>query len=358
MLFLELPNEILWCILHFVPPQDSLVFLKTCKSLYQLKSDELFWRELARHNGIIYLHPNQTWWQLYVSGDLKKTCSHIHSSYRSLNDQIIKQDKCDLFWNTLLHISADNSGNGSNHHQEQKKSICCREQKINGLCLYPNCHFKGCGDATFAPESNPGHLREHYHATGHTLVLKLSSLHFCELFCYACNKPVGFWGFPSMDKPMGERYLVRRIVQSLMNTLPTDQELKRKAIERRRAIERRLVWSQQSHEDSYIIERKWFMRWNEFLFEKSDQIPDHLTNKTLFKHHDVKELRSDIELGTDFELVGGVVRSYIERVYDIDGPVISAYELQWKPEYRKISESILFRRHIMQRGPQGVPTDL
>ena len=33
-------------------------------------------------------------------------------------------------------------------------------------------------------------------------------------------------------------------------------------------------------------------------------------------------------------------------------------ELQWKPEYRKISESILFRRHIMQRGPQGIPTDL
>ena len=69
-----------------------------------------------------------------------------------------------------------------------------------------------------------------------------------------------------MDKPMGERYLVRCILQELMNTLPMDPKLKKQAIERRRAIERRLVWSQQSHEDSYIIERKWFMRWNEFLF--------------------------------------------------------------------------------------------
>ena len=189
MLFLELPNEILWCILHFVPPRDSLVFLKTCKPLYQLKNDELFWREFARHYGIIYLHPNQTWWQLYVSGDLKKTCSHIHSSYRNLNNQIIKQDKCDLFWNTLLLMSANGSGNDSNDNQEQRKNNCCQEQQINGICLYPNCHFKGCGDASFAPEPNPGHLREHYHATGHTLVLKLSSLHFCELFCYACNKP-------------------------------------------------------------------------------------------------------------------------------------------------------------------------
>ncbi|KAI9251027.1 hypothetical protein BDA99DRAFT_522475 [Phascolomyces articulosus] len=369
MLLLELPNEILWTILHFVPPRDSLCLLKTCKSLYQLKQDELFWREFARQYGMIYLHPHQTWWQFYISGDLKKTCPHIHD--RFFMETLTK--KAMVFWNTLLSFSSSFQQQQQQQQQPSEKEkekeekrtslfyACCQEQgqKLNGggLCLSPHCQFVGCGDAFFSPEANPGHLREHYHATGHTCVLKLSSLHFCELFCYACNKPVGFWGFPSMEKPIGERYLVRSIVQTLVNTFPKDPYLKNQAIERRRAIERRLVWSQQSHEDSYIIERSWFMAWNEFLFEKTDQIPGVLLNKSLFCSMTTNTLRSDIELGTDFELVGGVVRSYIERVYDIDGPVVSAYELQWKPEYRKICESILFRRHIMQRGPQGIPSD-
>ncbi|KAI9497566.1 hypothetical protein BDB00DRAFT_756131 [Zychaea mexicana] len=338
MLLLDLPNEILWCILRFVPPRDSLRLLRTCKSLFQLKGDERFWRELcARQYGIAYLHPNQTWWQLYVSGDLANTCPHIHNRALYNNDQ----------------------------HNKGKCLHC--QQKPGAMCLHPDCQFVGCGDASFIPEANPGHVREHYHATGHAFVLKLTSLHLCEVWCFACGKGKPgnesyFHMGPSMDKPMGERYLVRRIISAVMDTLPTDPQSKIRAIEQRRVIERRLLWSQQSHQDSYLIERKWFMAWNAFLFGKcTDRIPGHLPNRTLFVVDDddskTLSLRSDIELGTDFELVGGVVRSYIERVYDIDGPVISGYELQYKPEYRKICESILFRRHIMQRGPTGIPTD-
>ncbi|KAI8141425.1 hypothetical protein BJV82DRAFT_175932 [Fennellomyces sp. T-0311] len=333
-MLLLLPNEILWCILRFVPPRDSLSLLGTCKTLSQIRYDESFWREYARQFGIAYLHPRQTWWQLYASGDLHKTCPHIHD--RELIDHSLSQ-KIMLLWQALL------------------TGRCC-DATVSGICLHPACDFMGCGDAFFTPESNPGHLREHHHATGHAYVLKLSPMHFLEVWCYPCNKPVGFWGFPSMEKPIGERYLVRRLVYSLINQLPDDPTLKTRAIECRRDIERRLIYTQQSHEDSYIIDREWFMAWNEYIYAKSDHLPGHLTNSKLFEPKGA--LRSDIELGKDFELVGGVVRSYIERVYGIDGPVISAYELQWNPEYRAICESILFRRHIMQRGPQGTPNFL
>lgn len=54
------------------------------------------------------------------------------------------------------------------------------------------------------------------------------------------------------------------MIQALL-TYPQDDRLALEAKRARRAIERRLVVSQESHDYCYIIERKWFLKWNDFL---------------------------------------------------------------------------------------------
>ncbi|CDH54942.1 hypothetical protein RO3G_01369 [Lichtheimia corymbifera JMRC:FSU:9682] len=329
VMILELPNEILCLILTFVPPSSGKRFLSCCHKLYQLKHDQLFWRDFARHLGIIYRDPQQTWWDLYATGDVFNICKHLHNA-RLMASLIWKSD---IFWKSLT------------------TKCCQQQQQASGLCLYPYCDFVGCGDAFFSPEQYPGHLRDHYNTTGHPYVLKLSADHFLEVWCYACNKPVGFWGFPNVQKPITERYLVRMMIEALL-TYPQDDQLAHKAKHARRAIERRLVVSQESHDYCYIIERKWFLKWNDFLSGLSDELPGPLQNEILQDHQG--NLKRDILLGTHFELVSGPLRSYIERAYGLHGNFVSGYELQHKHGYRQIWEAILFRRHILHRVPGQV----
>lgn len=184
------------------------------------------------------------------------------------------------------------------------------------------------------------------------------------------------------------------MIQALL-TYPQDDHLAHKAKRARRAIERRLVVSQESHDYCYIIERKWFLKWNDFLsgmlyrslflllhvrigfimylwyIGLSDELPGPLQNEVL--QDDQGNLKRDILLGTHFELVSGPLRSYIERAYGLYGNFVSgckyclkhsqskriiAYcildELQHKHGYRQIWEAILFRRHILHRVPGQV----
>ncbi|KAI7879449.1 hypothetical protein K492DRAFT_163763 [Lichtheimia hyalospora FSU 10163] len=312
-MILELPNEILCLILTFVPPQSGKRFLRCCHKLYQLKYDELFWRDFARHWGIIYRDPQQTWWDLYATGDVFNICKHLHDA-RLMTSLI---GKSDIFWKSLT-------------------TKCCQQQQqqATGLCLYPYCQFA---------EQHPGHLRDHYNTTGHPYVLKLSACHFLEVWCYACNKPVS-----------AHKQRLNLISHALGRFLgiPQYDQLAHQAKRARRAIERRLVVSQESHDYCYIIERKWFLKWNDFLSGLSDELPGPLQNEML--QDDQGNLKRDILLGTHFELVSGPLRSYIERAYGLHGNFVSGYELQHKHGYRQIWEAILFRRHILHRVPGQV----
>lgn len=121
VMILELPNEILCLILTFVPPQSGKRFLSSCHKLYQLKYDQLFWRDFARHLGIIYRDPQQSWWDLYATGDIFNICKHLHDA-RLMTSLIWKSD---IFWKSLT-------------------TKCCeQQQQASGLCLYPYCQFVG-----------------------------------------------------------------------------------------------------------------------------------------------------------------------------------------------------------------------
>ncbi|KAI9314123.1 hypothetical protein BX666DRAFT_503286 [Dichotomocladium elegans] len=284
MSLLNLPAEILLIIFYYLTPRSICRLLSVCRTFGMLRHNEQLWQELARRHGIIYRHPRQKWWELFATGDLFTICPHIHDRQllASLKDTSL------VFW------------------QRAMESSCCDRQE-RGMCLEPGCHFIG-------------HLREHYHATEHAYVLKLSPLHFLEIWCYACNKPVGFWGFPSIQKPMTERYLVRRVIQQLTHP-PWDHVLASRVIRWRRAIERKLMTSQRDHLDCYIVERGWFLAWNDFIRGDVDNIPAELPNHILFDEQD--DLKPSIQLGKDFELVGGLLRSYIERVYGVQGIIVS-----------------------------------
>ncbi|KAL7328006.1 hypothetical protein PS15p_206348 [Mucor circinelloides] len=324
----RLPYEIVLLILvRLNNRKDLFSILGSCRSLYGLIQDDSFWRDLVRRRyGIKYNIQQQSWWQLYISGDASQMCCHLQNyDVRSL------QIKRDLLWNSIQNLNG----------------VCCRNVQFDqyGLCMESQCEFIGCGDVFFEKdESYSGHLREHHQQTQHNIVLKLSPLNFMELWCYSCNSPIGHWGFPRIEKPIAEKYMCRDILQ-FMTALPPDYNplLRLDVIERRRLIEQRLSVFQQNHDFTYLIEKRWFTKWINFLIGRSNEMPGALDNSILFFPHDKRKLRHDLIIGCDYELVGQSIRAYIERVYGLENE--SCIVSGGQPLYRGISQSALLHRH-------------
>ncbi|CEP14375.1 hypothetical protein [Parasitella parasitica] len=283
--------------------KDLFSFLGTCRGFYSLIQDDSFWRDLVKRKYRIKYNIDskyQSWWELYISGDAGQMCCHLQDySARSL------EIKRKLLWNSIENLDR----------------LCCRNVQFEhyALCMEPQCEFIGCGDVFFErDESYPGHSRAHHHQARHNVILKLSPLNFMELWCYSCDTPIGHYGIP-LKKPVSEKYMCQKILH-FMTALPDNNDLllRQTVIERRRLIEQRLSLFQQNHDFSYLIEKKWFTRWIDFLIGKSNELPGPLDNSKLFFPDDKQKLRHDLIIGCDYELVGGSVRAYIERVYGLN----------------------------------------
>ncbi|KAI8643127.1 hypothetical protein BD408DRAFT_342996 [Parasitella parasitica] len=284
--------------------KDIFSFLGTYRGFYSLIRDDSFWRDLVKRKYDIKYNinsKNQSWWELYISGDANQMCCHLQDyNARSL------ESKRKLLWESIQNLNR----------------LCCRSVQFEqyGLCMEPQCEFVGCGDVFFEEsESYPGHLRAHHRQARHNVILKLSPLNFMELWCYSCDGPVSIWhyGIP-LEKPVSEKYMCQKILH-FMTALPNhnDPILRHSIVERRRMIEQRLSLFQQNHDFSYLIEKKWFTRWIDFLIGKSNELPGPLDNSILFFPNDKQKLRHDLIIGCDYELVGRSIRAYIERVYGL-----------------------------------------
>ncbi|KAL1933774.1 hypothetical protein VTP01DRAFT_7864 [Rhizomucor pusillus] len=336
-LLLLLPNEILWSIMRYLKPHAGISLLRSCRTLHELTKDEKFWREYARYHCITYRDPTRLWYTLYATGDLFKMCSHI--DYLQLLESLPR--KRQVFWQLLADF-------------RNRLSCCCSRARLDGesaLCMAPDCDFVGCGEATFSfDDSNLGHMKEHWEKTNHSITLKLSPFNFLEMWCYACRMPLGFWGFPSMTKSKDERYIVRQIVGYLTQLPDHDRELRSQVLEHRRWTERRLLSSQEIVDDVNIVEKRWFMKWLDFIIDTSNHLPGIVPNDLLFNQQD-GALRTDIRYGEDFVLVSGPIRSYLERTYGVRGKIVAGCELAGKEHYQSIYKSIFARRDVFLSGP-------
>lgn len=74
-----------------------------------------------------------------------------------------------------------------------------------------------------------------------------------------------------MTKSKDERYIVRQIVGYLTQLPDHDRELRSQVLEHRRWTERRLLSSQEIVDVVNIVEKRWFMKWLDFIIGKSSK---------------------------------------------------------------------------------------
>lgn len=201
-----LPNEIILLILIHLNRNDLISFTSTCYSFYNLKQDELFWRDLIQRKFQIgYCDPNQSWWNLLISGDASQMCSHIN--YKHFLNLESRKHLLSLFMNSFDNYD---------------------------ICLEPDCLDK------------TNHL--------HNIILKISCVNFIEIYCQACNRLLGFPG----QLPRSEKFISRQIID-FMTQLPF-----KGLIQQRRLIEQDL-FTISNENYTFLIEKNWFMTWINFL---------------------------------------------------------------------------------------------
>lgn len=78
---------------------------------------------------------------------------------------------------------------------------------------------------------------------------------------------------------------------------------------------------------------------------KSNILPTSLNNSILFHQ---ENLRTNLLIGIDYELVGYSIACYIERIYGLknNSIIISTDDFKSKSTYRNISQSVLLNRHF------------
>lgn len=204
-----LPNEIILLVFIHLESKDLIQFTSTSYSFYFLRFDELFWRDLIQRKFKIgYCDPNQTWWNLLISGDVYKMCHHISLKHYYFNIELKNR-----IINQIMNSFRDET-----------------------ICLEPNCY----------------NINQHQHS----ILLKLSSIHFIEIFCQDCNRFIGYSG----QLTLSEKYISKKIIHSIIQQLPFSSEL----FQKRRLIEQNL-FTIQNEKYTFLIEKTWFTHWIDFL---------------------------------------------------------------------------------------------
>lgn len=76
-----------------------------------------------------------------------------------------------------------------------------------------------------------------------------------------------------MAKSKDEQYIIRLVVSYLTQLPNQDKELYDRVLEHRRWTERRLLSSQEIVDDVNILEKRWFMKWLDFIIgERKDSL--------------------------------------------------------------------------------------
>ncbi|CAO3648437.1 unnamed protein product [Cunninghamella echinulata] len=345
----QLPNEIILCILSQLPSHHVKFFLQTCRSFYTLKYDDDFWRCLiTMRYQITYHHPSLSWYQLAISNEINKMCPHLYNPWHHPNQDIIDQ----------LSFIIQSKNN--------MKNICCNSSSSSssfGICLYPSCHYLGCGDVFFKDkQKDSGHLFQHYQSTQHSLILKVSNINYLEMWCYACNRPLGYWGTANdkLKLASSEIYMVRQWMQYILWSIslpssPHHYNASRQLIlHKQRQLELQLLFST-SETPCFFLDSQWFFSWMKSLVqvkeieeikEKEEKLNTINYPLSISPQHDfffnqqTHLLKPHLKLNLHFVLVTSQIYCYIQRIYGINGPTIHKDELIGKPEYQLILDQI------------------
>ncbi|CAO3637383.1 unnamed protein product [Cunninghamella blakesleeana] len=354
----ELPNEILLCIISQLSSHHVSTLLQTCRQFYSLKYDDDFWRCLVYNKyQITYRHPSFSWYQLALSKQVNQMCPHLYSPWLSASFHHYISQLTDI----IQH----------NYHPSTS-SICCDQSTSSfGICLYPHCHYLGCGDVFFKDKQQySGHLYNHHKSTNHSLILKVSNINFLEMWCYSCNRPLGYWGTGNdkLKLASSEVYLVRKWIQSILWSVTIFSNNDNIVLYKQRQLEIQLL-SSTSETPSYFLDSQWFFSWLKSLSlienHQHDPQPDLILDDVseeednncyssyscsyplsispqhhLFLDQQTHLLKPNLKFSLHFVLVTCQIYCYIQRIYGIDGPTIHKDDLIGKPEYQSLLDQI------------------
>ncbi|KAJ8651747.1 hypothetical protein O0I10_012694 [Lichtheimia ornata] len=305
---LDLPNEIMLRILHYVEPVQISTFLSTLRNLITLEDNEQLWQSLAGTFGITCKQPYGSWKELGFSGDLMTTCPHLQAV----------DCPCSLLRATsaIKHDTPCSCG---------QQSWACLEY---GICL-------GCRDGT-------PHCLSNRQCT-HAVVLRLSVPNFMEVWCSSCSRTLGLW-----EDPWKEQYMVRSILRTYISPEQPPGD-KTALIQQRREAEQYQFWmwfrnpsldastNLISVHGCYLVDQEWFASWVDFL-KGISEIPGRVSNGNLLAMDG--SIKPDLALGRNFVLLSERACSFITRIYGIDGSLASIDHVKNKPEYARLVHSV------------------
>ncbi|ORZ16420.1 hypothetical protein BCR42DRAFT_465673 [Absidia repens] len=372
--------------------------------------NERFWYYLVHTKyKLSYRHPSLSWYQLAISKRINQMCPHLHA--RS-HDPWSQQDSNRLIrhlvtvFSHLFKRRSASSVSFPDDLHDRSTVLCCESSSSSsssssfGICLHPDCNTIGCGDIFFEPQQYSGHLYQHYKSTKHSVVLKISNLSFLEIWCYACNRPLGYWGSGEKNSlPASEEYMIQKWMQYLTRSLdvlyvqttssgslpdltasmrsPVSPLSTKTMIlaqhQLRRQWESRLLLSK-LQSPCFLLDSHWFFAWVHYLSTPSAHPPSFSAQHHFFlhpyhvktnnngeencyhsrSHHlstDVSQMRNrvpfttinpNLKLNVHFVVVSCQLYCYIQRIYGIEGPTIHIDQLQHKDEYKELLQQIKY----------------
>ncbi|KAI8065128.1 hypothetical protein BC940DRAFT_335024 [Gongronella butleri] len=298
----RLSYEIVFLVLHHLHADDLRAFLSTCKRFYQLQHDSVLWRSLVRNKyGVRYRDPAMSWFDMATSAkEVLRMCPHLTLPWEHDYERVARA--MTAYTSPITHENV----------------TCCPASGSSsfGMCLSPGCYHLACGDIFFHPQKNPGHLHQHYLANKtHAIVLRLIGANFLELWCYACDRPVGFWGTEHQEHqslPVSEQYGVRQWLRWLTYGLDFPQ---------RRACELKLLYST-IQTPSLLLDSQWFYRWIHYLSNAQAVPPSTAPRHDRFFAPVSRQLLPHLKFHTHFVVVSVPLYCYVKRMYNIHGPTV------------------------------------
>ncbi|KAI8089610.1 uncharacterized protein BX664DRAFT_359148 [Halteromyces radiatus] len=302
---------------------------------------ESFWRYLVQSKyRLSYHHPFLSWYQLAISRHVDLICPHLngrlHDPWKQDIDQLIAH------LSTLLchqYTQSTQIGNQASFDLQYRTPILCCPSSSSSSSSFSF----GCGDIFFEPQKNPGHLYGHYQKTGHSIILKVSSTHFIEMWCYACNRPLGYWGSSESEyTSASEKYIVKQWIQRLTWSLDMVDRHHGQMVPHlvRRQWELRLLLSK-TQSPCYLLDSQWFYAWINYLSSPSMDPPSSMPQHDYFLINDhPPSIHPHLKLNQHFVLVSSQLYFYIQRIYGIQGPTIHKDQLYQRQEYKELLQQI------------------
>ncbi|KAI9276767.1 hypothetical protein BDA99DRAFT_494084 [Phascolomyces articulosus] len=321
MNILEFNNELLTAIAGHLTVEDLKTFSIVCHRFAIIAHDDATWREMLYNTfGVTYKLPKDTWKQQFerkcTDPKDNRICPHLGAVTR----QSLEPYKAP--YNNVINRKPP----------QHNCVICAQNHYDSGLCLYiynGNNRIR-CKDCAYKFHAmRPGR---------HGILLRIPVL---QMYCFTCSRQLG----ESRGDESEEYY-----VDHLLENLTHDSELGRQQLVKRRQcmFERGLYLTEADRKSVlsatpcfYFVDRMWLWAWFLRLCDGKLAV-EPITNKALEDEDGLlnRDARPKGGSTTAFSIVTPKLWNYLVQTYGLSGKAFQSNEIQGRPEYTKLWQSI------------------